>query len=282
MLAHEAFLAAADPKKFPEQLKYVQPWQAKRILWNTYSFGSINTTSEDQLKIDVGIYNPLLGNGYGEIAAESRSKHNSQGFGAAKTRGQQWEYFVHTAGIPANTDLFDGIDLTWKRVQDGKQLEKLLASINSNFNYTDPSKSVNDLVKAWQLLKQLKDDYWRTQKEKELKNLITACAGLWFESYAPGPFSSIGENVNIKHQVLNRLGMPITLKEIRTGKNIVHINKQLQQGILSDFNSTTVPNTISQPYWLEKVHAEGAFIVDNQLLIGQAENDAALSAVFKF
>src|SRR3954470_1945257 len=37
-LALEAFRAAADPKRFPEQLKFVQPWQATRILWNTSQF----------------------------------------------------------------------------------------------------------------------------------------------------------------------------------------------------------------------------------------------------
>src|ERR1044071_1410736 len=44
VLAVEAFTAAADPAKFPEQLKYVKPWQAKRILWNTFNFGNTNTT----------------------------------------------------------------------------------------------------------------------------------------------------------------------------------------------------------------------------------------------
>src|SRR5579875_933495 len=39
ILANEAFTAAADPNRFPEQLKYVKPWQAKRILWNTFNFG---------------------------------------------------------------------------------------------------------------------------------------------------------------------------------------------------------------------------------------------------
>ena len=38
VLAVEAFSAAADPKRFPEQLKWVKPWQAKRILWNTFNF----------------------------------------------------------------------------------------------------------------------------------------------------------------------------------------------------------------------------------------------------
>jgi LmbE family N-acetylglucosaminyl deacetylase len=48
ILAQEAFAAAADPTKFPEQLKYVQTWQAKRLLWNTFSFGTVNTTAPEQ------------------------------------------------------------------------------------------------------------------------------------------------------------------------------------------------------------------------------------------
>src|SRR5215217_1552487 len=72
ILAHEAFVAAADPKQFPEQLAFVKPWQAKRILWNTFNFGGNNTTSDDQLKIDVGGYNPLIGKSYGELGGEAR------------------------------------------------------------------------------------------------------------------------------------------------------------------------------------------------------------------
>ena len=35
ILAGEAFTAAADPTKFPEQLQYVNVWQAKRLLYNS-------------------------------------------------------------------------------------------------------------------------------------------------------------------------------------------------------------------------------------------------------
>ena len=89
ILAQEAFTAAADPNRFPEQLKYVQVWQAKRLLWNTFSFGSVNTTSPDQFKVDVGVYNPIIGKGYGEMAAESRSNHKNPGLwlGKNKRRG---------------------------------------------------------------------------------------------------------------------------------------------------------------------------------------------------
>src|SRR5215470_17435279 len=58
ILANEAFAAAADPNRFPEQLKYVKPWQAKRVLWNTFNFGGNNTISSDQFSFDVGGYNP--------------------------------------------------------------------------------------------------------------------------------------------------------------------------------------------------------------------------------
>src|SRR3982751_1690399 len=59
ILAREAFDAAADANKFPEQLSMgVTVWQAKRILWNTFNFGNTNTTNEDQFKLDVGMYNP--------------------------------------------------------------------------------------------------------------------------------------------------------------------------------------------------------------------------------
>ena len=36
ILAAEAFKLAGDPTAFPEQLQYVKPWQAKRILWNAW------------------------------------------------------------------------------------------------------------------------------------------------------------------------------------------------------------------------------------------------------
>src|SRR5215203_4212332 len=68
ILANEAFIAAADPSRFPEQLKFVQTWQPKRILWNGFNFGAgANATYNDLFHFDVGGYNPILGKSYGEI-----------------------------------------------------------------------------------------------------------------------------------------------------------------------------------------------------------------------
>ena len=88
MLAVEAFRAAADPGFHPEELKDgVTPWQARRLFWNRSSWNL--KPSDDMsgfIKLDVGGYSPLLGTSFGEMAADSRSMHKSQGFGVARAR----------------------------------------------------------------------------------------------------------------------------------------------------------------------------------------------------
>src|SRR5213080_1904094 len=69
ILGKEAFSVAADPQRFPEQLQYVKPWQARRLLWNAFAF---TREQEEELKksgvkveIDPGEFDPLLGHSYG-------------------------------------------------------------------------------------------------------------------------------------------------------------------------------------------------------------------------
>jgi len=80
ILAEEAFRAAADPSRFPEQLQYVSPWQAKRIVFNIFRQpqSDQNPKSVPIVSMDVGAYSPLLGKSFTEIAGEGRSMHKSQ------------------------------------------------------------------------------------------------------------------------------------------------------------------------------------------------------------
>src|SRR5690606_8605393 len=86
-LAMQAFDLANDPTKYPEQLKYVEPWQPKTLYWNGYNFGGQNAADDfdgtaGYYTIDLGAYNPLLGLSYDEISSLGRSEHKSQGFGS--------------------------------------------------------------------------------------------------------------------------------------------------------------------------------------------------------
>ncbi|MBL7721125.1 MAG: PIG-L family deacetylase, partial [Chitinophagaceae bacterium] len=164
ILANEAFEAAANPNRFPEQLKFVSTWQAKRVMWNTFNFGGNNTTREDQFKIDVGGYNPLLGKSYGEIAAESRSQHKSQGFGVPAARGESYEYFKATRGNQPANDLMEGTELSWKKVKGGDVIERMINDLVASFDLLHPEYSVEGLVKLYKAIKSLEDGYWKEQK----------------------------------------------------------------------------------------------------------------------
>ncbi|HXU21670.1 MAG TPA: PIG-L family deacetylase, partial [Verrucomicrobiae bacterium] len=120
ILGKEAYSAAADPNRFPEQLRWVQPWQAKRLMWNVFSFSREQEKEAEKLPnrvmVDPGEYDPLLGYSYAEIAGMSRSMHRSQGMGAPQRLGSEKQYLTTIAGDPAKSDVFDGVDTTWNRV----------------------------------------------------------------------------------------------------------------------------------------------------------------------
>ena len=147
ILAIEAFKAAGDPTRFPEQLTAVEPWQPKRILWNTStSFASATPEQADSFVIDIGGYNPLLGESYGEIAATSRSNHKSQGFGTARQRGSFIEKFELLGGDLPHNSLLDGIETSWQRIPGSEQIQALINKINQEFDMIHPEASVNDLT----------------------------------------------------------------------------------------------------------------------------------------
>jgi len=279
ILAREAFRAAADPKQFPEQLKYVNIWQAKRLVWNTFNFGGNNTTSDDQLKIDVGSFNPLLGKGYGEIAAESRSNHKSQGFGSAKQRGPAIEYFSPVAGAAAKQDLFEGIDQTWTRVKDGQEISRLIQEANAAYQLTDPSKSVPALVRILTAAEKLSDDYWKTEKIKKIKELIVAASGLWFESYAKEAQYALKESIPVNSQILIRPGNTILLSDV---SDLAAPPPAAQSNEIINIRSKISADQLSQPYWLAEKHAIGTYTINDPLLIGYPENPKLPKITFSF
>ena len=124
ILAAEAFKISGDSTKFPEQLKYVKPWKAKRIVWNAWPpvLEKHNVDISKLIKIDVGTYNPLLGESYTQIAAKARSMHKTQGFGSSAKLGESINYFEPIDGRPAKQNLLEGLNLTWSRIEGGKKV----------------------------------------------------------------------------------------------------------------------------------------------------------------
>ncbi|MEO8412917.1 MAG: PIG-L family deacetylase [Ginsengibacter sp.] len=285
VLAQEAFTAAADPTKFPEQFTFgVKPWQAKRILWNTYNFGGNNTTSEDQVKIDIGGYNPLIGKSYGELGGEARTMHKSQGEGRPRRRGESYEYFTTTGGQePTHNDLMDGIVTDWKRVPGGEPVAVMIDSITADYKIAEPKLSVPALVKLYQAIKALPGGNWRNKKLDEVQKIIIECSAMFIEATSSQSQVVQGGSLSINFSLIKREGVNTLLKNIGVENFDSAFTVPLATN--ENFNLTkTIPvaddKKISQPYWLVYPLQGGTFEVKDQTMIGKAQNDPPFEASF--
>lgn len=281
ILAEEAMKAAADPKRYPEQLKHVQPWQAKRLLWNTSAWffqgreAKFDTTN--LVKLHIGGYNPLLGKSYTELAAESRSMHRSQGFGSARTRENPVEYLMPIVGEVPNNQLFGGVTTSWSRVKGGEKIAGVIKQIQQQFNPLAPWQSVPKLVQLHKAIQQLPDNPYKAIKLEEVEQLLTASAGLFAEATTQERSASPGSTLAIKLEAVNRA--PVSVKLLKISAPSVNWDSTLSKSLLANepvmlSKRISIPagTPPSQPYWLEKEPAKGYFQVERSELIGQAEN----------
>jgi LmbE family N-acetylglucosaminyl deacetylase len=124
ILAKEAFRAAADPKRFPEQIAAgLRPWQAKKFyIGNVCGFGAMTCPDANwTLKLNTGERDANLGMGYVQFAMQGLRHQMSQG--AANWTidpGDRFTFYKLVDSVtPAKLDkdghekdFFDGIDTT--------------------------------------------------------------------------------------------------------------------------------------------------------------------------
>ena len=280
IIANEAYLAAADPTKFPEQLKKgVSVWKAKRILWNTFNFGSVNTTSNNQFKIEVGGYNVIEGKSYGEIGAEARTMHKSQGEGRPRRRGASYEFFETTGGEAPVNDLMDGIDISWSRL-GAASIQTEVNNLVKQFQIDQPSSIVPSLVALYTKVKALPNSVWRNYQLQQIQSLIKDAAGIFIEASTQKAQVIPGENLGLQVLINQRSSVNTQLLKLQLPSKDSLIQKTLgnNQNTIIDYTFKVDASTpISQPYWLVEPKTEGMFIVNDYSLIGKAENDPAFT-----
>jgi LmbE family N-acetylglucosaminyl deacetylase len=284
ILAREAFTAAADPKRFPEQLASVTVWKPNRLVWNTSPFffqnRNIPFDPAGLAELEAGGFSPLLGKAFTEIAAASLSMHKSQGVGGPPRRGARKEYFKLLEGAPMKESLFDGIDTSWKRVPGSEAIAAKVKDVLATFVAADPAASVPKLLELRKDLTGLAADDWRAAKVGEVDSLIAACLALHIESSTATAVVSPGQTLPIKLEAINRSKVPVQLVEARTpvSAQTLRLDTPLPQDqfVAKDLAPTLPANVAyTQPYWLRTPPKLGTFVVEDQKLIGLAVNPPA-------
>lgn len=282
VVAEKAFKLAGDKNAFPDQLKYVNAWQPKRVLWNTFRFGGVNTTAENQLKVTVGQYDAQLGMGYGELAGLSRSLHKSQGAGTQSVAGIRTEYFSHVVGEPAKNTLFDGVTKTWTS-QGNADIDQALDQIITAFNFNTPEQSLPALLTLRKKIMMLKDSGLKKDKIKSLDHIILSCAGFMGEVVTNQAEAVAGDHYNFRLNLISRSADPVVLENVKWLNQSESFNRPLSKdSLITIQHDIQIPTdaALTEPYWLAKPPANAAtFSVPDETLIGLPEAESLLNVL---
>ena len=255
-------------------------WQPKRIFYNTswWFYGSREkfekADKSRMFSFDTGMYDPLIGLSNSEIASLSRSKHRSQGFGSTGSRGTELEYIEFIKGeFPKGGNIFDGIDTSWNRLDGGSVIGKILNEVERDFDFRNPSASVPELLKAYQLISNLEDEHWKELKLNEIKDIIIACTGLYLEGISEFPLASSNSQIKVNVEAINRSHQNIVLNSVMVKPSLKEFSekKPLDYNVSNKFSldiAISENEKETSPYWLNKNWNLGMYTVENKEMIG--------------
>lgn len=289
ILAEEAFALAGDPEAYPEQLEFVEIWQPKRIFWNAYNWGSsFNPDENEQYDVfPVGSFNPILGQTYSQIAADSRTMHKSQGFGDTPDVGEAEDFIQFLKGEAFTDSAFEGVSDRWTQLSGGEEVQKLLAQSIASFDFKAPKNNVDNLLKVKAKMAEIEGKQaWLLDKRKELDELIVHLMGIEIEVNAESELISPGESFGVefifnnpeeleaKEVKLTMFGRNLDVSPSSSAAN-VPIKKRVVVSLPADYD-------YSQPYWLQYPSDGAMYEVKDQLLIGTAFNAPNVSGEVSF
>jgi LmbE family N-acetylglucosaminyl deacetylase len=282
ILAREAFAAAADPTRFPEQLAAgAVPWQATRLVLNVPTWRE-GPPPADAIALDVGIYDPRLGIGYADLAARSRSQHKSQGFGVAGERGPIIERFVGVSGSAPTSDILEGVELGWQRY--GGQAAPLVSALDAARNALErdhPEGAVKDLVAARRALAALPGDPRVREAHTTLDEIIAAAAGVFLRATAARPGAVPASALPVRVEIALRRPVTMTLRRVEfPGLAPIELDAALGLNEKREV-SREVPipadAAVTAPYWLATASEDGRQVVNDPRLRGAAKGPPALT-----
>ena len=244
-LTLEAFRAAADPSRYPEQIREgLRPWQAKRVFC-TEGFGPQGQGGPDLLRLSTSGFDPLLGRTYAELGLEARSMHKCQGTsqllllpGAGSSRTYRLrDTVIGEAGV-APKDMFDGIDTTiaglaaYVGSQPPQSLVTALQAVSASVNAAKqavetggPAAAAAPLAAGLTAVRGLRRTLTALQdsaryeidlrlalKESQFADALLLTHGIRLEALADDGTVAVGQRVKVSAIAANNGAQDVTLK----------------------------------------------------------------------
>ena len=233
IMAREAFDAAGDPARFPDQLRNgVEAWTPLKLYQVSW-----RRPEEATLFVETGTFDPLLGESYLQLAMESRSQHRSQDMGTPRRPGpgrSGVQLLRSRAGLDAahDTGFFAGVDTTLEGLADALEgplrarvvrslsaYRRSLEGARKSFDGLHPSKAAGDLADALRDLEQARTAAGKSapvefrratgDKLRLATKALLAAAGIQVDARAADDLIVPGEHVEVRVSVWNGGTIPV-------------------------------------------------------------------------
>ena len=296
MLALEAFHAAADPRFHPEQLADgVTTWQARRLLWNRSleheaERGSVGLREARRRRLQPAArrvvrrdrgrqpqhaQEPGLRRG-AQPRAERRILQDPRR--GRRAGGRRREEAAERA--PGNRRSRGSTSRSVAGARPRACARR--SSARRQFDPAHPAATIPALLEVDAALDGVPDAGWRARKQREVHDLIAACAGLFVDATAADFSVAPGESIEVIATLVNRLSAPFTLARsaFPAPATPVTVGRDLRGDASAVAAPVEVKHTVkvpadaplTTPYWLASPPQPGGFAIADQQLVGLPED----------
>ncbi|MGE5125343.1 MAG: PIG-L family deacetylase, partial [Betaproteobacteria bacterium] len=244
-LAAEAFRAAADPTRFPEQLgEGLRPWQASKIYVGGVGGGSEGLGGAPPVRLPTGVYDPLLGMTWAQIGSRARAMHRCQmSAQLVADPGPAEGVYTLLDAEPRpqgpETDILQGVDTTLRglaRFAPSGELPAALASLQAQadaaraaFDAAAPEKAVPALAEALSATRALRHELEARVPEAsaraeigerldeeaaDVEEALARAEGVVLEARADDGLVTPGQAFGVVVSVWNQATRPMDLQEV--------------------------------------------------------------------
>ena len=261
MLSHEAYKLAGDPTKYPEQIKDgLRAWQPKKFYFaagpgsvgfaEAGAAGATPTVPPRACRIDLALYDTLLGKTYSEVGTEARSMHKCQGqaqlLGLPGPSTSAFQLTESTVGVQLQRDeqsFFEGLDNTiaglaqFAGPRPPRDLTSGLSAVASavqnaqrRFDSEGDESTLQPMLNGLTAVRNVRAvlrnltideagkfeiEFRLRQKEREFQQAILIANGVRVEALADDGVVVPGQPVRVSLVVANRGPIDMTLKQVR-------------------------------------------------------------------